>query len=239
MLCWPSSHARIDGTSDADSASASSSAVIESVVTHVARFVSIGQPPSSRIDSTRNRTPSFHDRAGSLPHPGQAHDHETGQRGGLEVAAALGLHGAQQPMRHATNPASQCARNGIARGREVMPHLANRDERRQCVAHDRQPEMLKPRMRHRGQLEWKLRNQPPGHGWRLRRACPSVPGRSGWAPRTSGPCRNAGGWRNEAPQAWCRRPRAAATRWIGRWLARHPPRSRQSSTAKPTRSPSC
>jgi hypothetical protein len=40
------------------SAPASASAPIESVVTHVARFVSIGQLPSSRIDSTRKRTPS-------------------------------------------------------------------------------------------------------------------------------------------------------------------------------------
>jgi hypothetical protein len=58
VLCCASSHCRIDGASSGTSAPASASAPIESVVTHVARLVSIGQLPSSRIDPTRNRTPA-------------------------------------------------------------------------------------------------------------------------------------------------------------------------------------
>ena len=181
----------------------------------------------------------FHDRAVGLSHPGQAHDHEAGQRRGFEVAAALGLHGSQQAMRQAANPPSQRARDRIARRREVMPHLPDRDQRRQRVAHDRQPQMLKPGVRHARPARTAAAESIATPTRCRRRACPSGRERSGSAPRTSDPCRIGAGSRREAlsgvvsPAA--RRSHAPARSMAARRRG-HP---RQSSTASPTRSRSC
>ena len=95
-----SSHCRIERRISRRAASpASASAPIDSVVTQVARFVSIGQLPSGRIDSSRNRTPRVDDRTVGPTRARQAHHDEAGQRRRLEVAAALRLHLAQHAMR--------------------------------------------------------------------------------------------------------------------------------------------
>ena len=115
--------------------------------------------------------PRFDDRTVGLPIAGEAHDDEAGQRRGFEIAAAVGLHRAQQVVSRAAHTVPQRACDRVARRREVMPHLPDRDERRQRVAHDRQPQVLKPGVGKRRQLERQLRNRSPA----ARASSPSLP----------------------------------------------------------------
>ena len=69
VLCWSMSHCRSAGTSGAGSSPASASAPMDSVVAHVARFVSIGQLPSERIESIRNVTPAATTGLSACPAP--------------------------------------------------------------------------------------------------------------------------------------------------------------------------
>ena len=116
----------------------------------------------------------------------------------------------------------QRARDGIARRREVMPHLSDRDERRQRVAHDRQLKMLEPAMRQRGQLERQLRNRPPRNVRvvaELARQCEHGQDRhrEGLVLSVAAQDRE-----HEALPASCRPRRAAATPRIGPRPARQP-----------------
>ena len=196
--------------------------VIESVVTHVARFVSIGQLPSSRIDSTRNRTPCLDDRAARSVPSRRGSSRRSSSAASLRGSrrSRVAWRAADDASRRRT-PSAQRAREGIARRREVMPHLADRDERGQRVAHHRQPQVLKPAVGHRGQLERKLRNRsarPPGVVAELARQREHRQDGHRERPVLAVTAEDGGA---ERAAAWCRPPRAAATRPIGRWRRRH------------------
>ena len=139
------------------------SAPIDSVVTHVARFVSIGQLPSSRIESTQETARRCSTTGLLAAAACRARLITTKLVSGVasRIAAALGCISRSTRMRPRRERGRAAGARRVARRREVMAHLADRDQRRQRVAHDRQPQVLKPGVRQRGQLERQLRNRSP------------------------------------------------------------------------------
>jgi hypothetical protein len=117
------------------------------VVTHVARFVSMGQLPLGRADAAR-----------------KVHDDETRQRRRLQKAAARRLDAPQNFERPGNQGAADKPCDG-ARGRQkVMPRLADGDQGGQCVTDDRQSQPLQPRVRAGRKFKRQGRNVLPGVG---------------------------------------------------------------------------
>ena len=152
---------RSPASRDSASTPAVASDWIESVVTHVARFVSIGQLPSSPHRSSQELSPARRHWAIRLPGAGQTHEHEARQRRCFQKPAAGWLDALQDPLRAAVHRPAQHAQQRVARRSAVMTHLPNGDQGRQCVAHNRHMQESKPRLRECRQLEGQLRYALP------------------------------------------------------------------------------
>ena len=150
--------------SDGDSASSilpADKASIDSVVTHVARFVSMGQLPSSRIEATRNSTPfettgwsrcPLAARLMTTKEVSGAASRKPPLSGWSVVRTLRVLALGQMPNR----PGER-----VARLEMPVSSLPDGDQRGQSIAHDRQTQPLEQSMRKSRQFKGQRPNQPP------------------------------------------------------------------------------
>ena len=159
--------------------------LVDNVVTQVARLVSIGQLPSGRTDAVRNSTPRLHDRVMRSARRRRGWRRRNWSAAWLPKSRRrrAEFRSSTFSVRPARQPPQQAGRR-ISRRQAVMPQLADGDQRRQRVADHRHPQPAKPFSRAGGQLERKLRHQPPRfaaraqcaghrqHGQNRHRKCP-------------------------------------------------------------------